>query len=202
VAIEPQELGQLLGEQVMVKSIRAAVRASGLALIGFGALSFASGAWACGDTALAHSASWQNVQGSGSLFHQADLPAVGIHSIVGMWSFRQTAGGQLVDFGFQQWHSDGTELLNSGGRAPATENFCMGTWTQSSPGHYHLNHLALSYDGSGTLNANVTIKEDVTLAATGMTYAGTFSIDVHDPNSNALLQHVAGQVTAQRILPN
>lgn len=186
----------------MNKSIRAAVRASGLALAGFGAMSFASGALACGGDLLPTSASWQSEEGSGSLFHEADLPSAGLHSIVGLWSFRQTAGSQLVDFGYQQWHSDGTELMNSGGRAPATENFCMGTWTQPSPGHYHLNHVALSYDTSGVLNAKVTIKEDVSVAASGMSYAGTFSIDVHNPTTNALLQHVAGQVTAQRILPN
>jgi hypothetical protein len=184
----------------MSKSLRATVRASGLALFGFGALSFASGAWACGGDALAHPASYQGGQAA-SLFHQADLPAVGIHSIVGMWSFRQTAGGNMVDFGFQQWHSDGTEFMNSGTRAPATQNYCMGVWSQRSPGHYHLNHLAISYDSSGVQNANVTITEDVALAATGMSYNGTFSIDVRDPSSNALLQHVAGQVTAQRILP-
>jgi len=186
----------------MNTSIRAAIRASGLALAGFGAMSFASGALACGGNVLPQSASWQSEQGSGSLFHQAGLIPVPLRSIVGMWSFRQTAGTQLVDFGYQQWHSDGTELMNSGGRAPATENFCMGTWKLTSPGHYHLNHLALSYDTSGALNAKVTIKEDVSLAATGMSYAGTFSIDVLNPTTDAVLQHVAGQVTAQRILPN
>ena len=185
----------------MSKSLHMVVRASALAFAGLAAMSVASGAMACGDNALTHAASFQSGQAA-SLFHQADLPAVGLHSIVGMWSFRQTAGGQLVDFGYQQWHSDGTELLNSGGRAPATENFCMGTWSQPSPGHYHLNHMALSYDTSGVLNAKVTIKEDVVLSATGMNFSGTFSIDVRDPNSNALLQHVAGQVTGERILPN
>jgi len=184
----------------MSKSIRTAVRASGLALLGFGVMSFASGASACGDNALTHAASYQGGQAAG-LFHQADLPSAGIHSIVGMWSFRQTAGGNLVDFGFQQWHSDGTEFMNSGGRAPATQNYCLGVWSQATPGHYHLNHLAISYDSSGNHNANVTITEDVALAATGMSYSGTFSIDVRDPTTNALLQHVAGQVTAQRILP-
>jgi hypothetical protein len=163
-------------------------------------MSIASGAMACGDSALEHAASYQTGQAA-SLFHQADLPAAGIHSIVGMWSFRQTIGGNLVDFGFQQWHSDGTEFMNSGGRAPATQNYCLGVYTQPTPGHYHLHHLAISYDSSGTHNANVTITEDVTLAATGMSYSGTFSIDVRDPTSNALLQHVAGQVTAQRVLP-
>lgn len=185
----------------MSKSIRMAVRVSAAALFGLGALSIASGAMACGDVVTAHPASWQT-EGTASLFHTAaDLPAAGNKSIVGMWSFKQTAGGALVDFGFQQWHSDGTEFMNSGGRAPATQNYCLGVWSQSSPGHYHLNHLAISYDNSGNHNANVTITEDVALAPGGMTYSGTFSIDVRDPSSNALLQHVAGQVTAERILP-
>jgi hypothetical protein len=186
----------------MVRSFRATVRASALAVCGLAAFTCASAAFAgCGDDSWNHPAGWQSGQSSGSLFRQADLPAEGIHSIVGMWSFKQTAGGNLVDFGFQQWHSDGTEFMNSGGRAPATQNYCLGVWRQSSPGHYHLNHLAISYDNSGVHNANVTITEDVVLALTGMTYSGTFSIDVRDPTTNAVLQHVAGQVTAQRVLP-
>jgi hypothetical protein len=190
------------GEQVMVKSIRATVRASALAACGLAAFTCATAAFAgCGDNSWKHPASFQSEATAGSLFRQADLPAAGIHSIVGMWSFKQTAGGNLVDFGFQQWHSDGTEFMNSGGRAPATQNYCLGVWRQTSPGHYHLNHMAISYDNSGVHNANVTITEDVVLALTGMTYSGTFSIDVRDPSSNALLQHVAGQVTAQRIQP-
>jgi hypothetical protein len=63
-------------------------------------------------------------------------------SIVGLWSFQfiskgNAAGtpsipdGAQVDFGYSQWHSDGTELLNSGSRAPATENFCMGVWQKT-----------------------------------------------------------------------
>jgi hypothetical protein len=36
--------------------------------------------------------------------------------------------GAVVDFGTQQWHSDGTEFLISGGRAPSTGDVCMGVW--------------------------------------------------------------------------
>ena len=63
----------------------------------------------------------------------------------------------------------------------------MGVWTQMGS-RYHLNHYALSYDSSGTLNARVNIKEDVTLSPNGMTFTGPFTIDVYDPNSNALLR--------------
>jgi hypothetical protein len=32
-----------------------------------------------------------------------------------------------IDWGFQQWHSDGTEITNSGGQLPATGNFSTGS---------------------------------------------------------------------------
>ena len=182
----------------MSKAIRASVRASAAILIGLGAVTYATSASAaCGDGVTLHPASYD--AGQSGLLHRADYE----HSIVGMWSFRMTAGGNPVDFGYQQWHSDGTELMNSGGRAPATENFCMGVWKQVAPARYHLNHFALSYDsGTGALNAKVNIKEDVTVDPSGTTYSGAFTLDVYNPTTNALLQHVAGQVTAQRVAAN
>jgi hypothetical protein len=126
----------------------------------------------------------------------------GERTMIGLWSFKFTANGNTVDFGYVQWHSDGTELMNSGGRAPATENFCMGVWRQTAPARFHLNHVALSYDTTGTLNARVVIKEDVTVDAGGQTFSGSFTLDVYDPKTNGLLQHIAGQATGQRILPN
>jgi hypothetical protein len=47
--------------------------------------------------------------------------------------------------GFSQWHSDGTEILNSS-RPPATSNFCLGVWEKTGPFAYKLNHFALSSD--------------------------------------------------------
>ena len=118
-----------------------------------------------------------------------------------MWSFKMAAQGGFTDFGYQQWHSDGTEFMNSGGRAPSTQNYCLGVWRQVAPSRYHLNHFALSYDTSGVLNARVNIKEDVTLDASGTMYSGPFTIDIYDPNGG-LLQHIGGQVTAQRVPAN
>ena len=186
----------------MRQSIRASISASAMALAGFGAMSFASSASACGDNVLPHAASWVNQQDKSALLHEAAVTNLGSRTIVGMWSFTMTPTAGPGDFGYQQWHSDGTELMNSGGRAPATENFCMGAWTQTGVGRYHLNHYALSYDSSGTLNAKAIIKEDVTVAAGGASYSGPFTIDVYDPNSNALLAHQSGQVTAQRVAAN
>ncbi len=177
--------------------MRVSMKAS---LLGFAALGLAAAAapsaWAgCGDAAV-HPASW-----SGSA---ADL-LVPVSSqqdpaIVGMWSIEMVAGGQRIDFGYQQWHSDGTEIMNSGGRAPSTENFCLGVWTQTAQHTFHLNHYALSYDSSGNLNAKINIKEDVTVRQR-QAFSGPFTIDVYDPNSGALLQHVAGQVNGVRV-PN
>ena len=186
----------------MSNTVRAYVRASAAIILGLGGIGYASTAYACGDEAVAQAAEWQDGQANG-LFHQAQLDPGNLHSIVGMWSFKMTSGGQTADFGYQQWHSDGTELMNSGGRSPASQNFCMGVWRQMAPSKYHLNHLALSYDPStGTLNARVNIKEDVTLDPTGMTYSGSFTIDVYDPSGTTAVAHQSGQVTAQRVRAN
>lgn len=186
----------------MSKAFRSYVSASAAILLGVGAASYASSASACSDSMMQHSASW-NGQGGG-LLHQADYDNEGNHSIVGLWSFRMTVGSQTADFGYQQWHSDGTELMNSGGRAPATENFCMGVWRQNGQGRYHLNHVALSYDpASGQINARVNIKEDVVLDPSGNAYSGTFSLDVYDPaGTTRVAPTTTGSITAQRIRAN
>ena len=57
-------------------------------------------------------------------------------SIVGLWQVtftsKGTSGipdGTVVDAGYATWHSDGTEIMNSG-RPPITGSFCMGVWKQ------------------------------------------------------------------------
>lgn len=185
----------------MSNRVRTSIKASAIAILGFAALSYGSGALACGIDAGAHPASWQD-QGSGnagSLLRQASYTDYVGQPIVGMWSFKMTVGTATVDFGYQQWHSDGTEIENTGGRAPATENFCLGVWHPTGLRRFHLSHYALSYDMSGTLNGKAIITEDVTVDATGMSFTGPITISFYDPNSNALTQQVKGQVTAQRI---
>ncbi|WP_176594117.1 hypothetical protein [Sphingobium sp. EM0848] len=176
--------------------MQCAFKASLVGLMALGTLVTVPVAWAgCGDIPGKQPASWNE----GSNAHMLERVDYGAASIVGMWAVKFTAGGNQVDFGYAQWHSDGTELMNSGGRAPATQNFCMGVWQQTGPRRYHLNHFALSYDVSGALNAKVNIKEDVTVDPNGATYSGPFTIDVYEPNTGALLQHLAGQVTGQRV---
>ena len=131
-------------------------------------------------------------------------------SIVGLWNVQFISQGNtshnppipdgaVIDWGFTQWHSDGTELLNSGGHAANTGNFCMGVWGQTGFLTYEVNHFALSYDAtSGTLLNVVNIREQATLSPSGDSYTGTFTLDVYDPNGSHV-DHLAGNITGTRI---
>lgn len=189
----------------MSKGFRAYIKASAAIIVGLGAITYASSAnAACGDNI--HSAAWlgeASAGGASALFHQASEDNPGNHGIVGMWSFKMAAPGGFSDYGYQQWHSDGTEFMNSGGRAPSTQNYCLGVWRQTGPSRYHLNHFALSYDTSGTPNARVNIKEDVALNPSRTSYSGTFTIDVYDPTGTTkVAPTISGQVTAERVPAN
>jgi hypothetical protein len=165
-------------------------------------VALAPAAWAgCGDSFVKQPALWQAPATSGEnpLLTRVDASD---GAIVGMWSVTFSTGGNMIDFGYAQWHSDGTEFFNSGGRAPSTQNYCLGVWARTGPSRFKLNHYALSYDPTGVLNAKVNIKEEVVVDPKGMNYAGPFTIDVYDPHSGALLQHVAGTVTGQRVTVN
>ena len=184
--------------------MRNPLRGSILGLAALGTLALAApAAWAgCGDGLGVAPASWETAPGARS---DALLMKVnnGAQSIVGLWNIQFFAGGSMIDFGYAEWHSDGTEIMNSGGRAPATENFCLGVWEQTGPFSYKLNHFALSYDAAtGALNARVNIREDVVVDQKGASFSGPFTIDVQDPNSGAVLQHVAGRVVGRRVTVN
>lgn len=124
--------------------------------------------------------------------------------IVGFWKVKfvsqGTSGvpdGAVIDNGFAQWHSDGTEIMNSS-RVPATGNFCLGVFEKSGPSSYDLNHYALSFDPAGNFVGPARIQEHVSLNRKADQYEGTFTIDQYDPSGNPLA-HITGQVTATRI---
>ncbi len=131
-------------------------------------------------------------------------------SIVGMWSIQflsmgnathnpSIPDGAMIDFGYNQWHSDGTEILNSGARSPAQENFCLGVWQKSGHATYLLNHFALNYDATtGMMIGRISIVENVTLSPGGTNYSGTFVYTVYDTKGNKT-DRLTGQVTAERI---
>ena len=124
--------------------------------------------------------------------------------IVGFWKVKFVAEGNagipdgaLIDNGFAQWHSDGTEIMNSS-KAPVTSSFCLGVFQKSGPSSYQLNHFALGFDASSNFIGPVQIQESVTVNRKADQYAGTFTIDQFDPMGNPL-GHVAGNVTATRV---
>jgi len=123
--------------------------------------------------------------------------------IVGFWRVnlvsKDNSGipdGTVLDAGYSQWHSDGTEILNSS-RAPETQSFCLGVWKKVKPFHYKLNHFAISWV-NGNLLGPANIREDVILSRDGNSFTGTFTIDQYDQAGNILV-HLVGQIHAKRI---
>ena len=125
--------------------------------------------------------------------------------ITGLWKFSFTAKGNAnipdgapIDAGYATWHADGTEIMNSG-RPPMTGSFCMGAWKQTGRRSFKLNHVALSWDPSGTTFVGpANIREAITVDSTGNHYSGTFTLTQYDTNGNVLVQ-ILGVISAQRV---
>jgi hypothetical protein len=104
-------------------------------------------------------------------------------SIVGFWQVDFVAkdntngipDGTPIDSAYVQWHSDGTEIMNSS-RDPRTQSFCLGVWKKTGPFSYTLKHRAMTWTSDGTPIGPATILENVTLARRGDTFTGTFVI--------------------------
>jgi hypothetical protein len=129
-----------------------------------------------------------------------------------MWKFTLTAEGNgpggppdgvPLDIGFTQWHSDGTEIINSG-RPPQDGSICLGVWEKTGKSKYRFNHFATGYDtanapsGIGNPTGPTHIVGDVMVSRDGKHYAGTFTLDAYD-TSNTLIAHLVGVITATRI---
>ncbi len=129
-------------------------------------------------------------------------------SMTGLWKFQfiskgntthnpSIPDGALIDFGFMQWHSDGTELINSGG-VPGG-GFCMGVWGQTGFLTYEINHFPIAFDPTTGKVANyINLREQDTLSPSGDSFAGTFTEDVYDAVGNHV-DHIAGTVSAERL---
>lgn len=131
----------------------------------------------------------------------------GDNSIVGFWKIQFLSKGNTgipdgtqLDFGYVQWHADGTEIMNSGAHAPITSNFCMGVWEKTGPSSYKLNHVALAWDSTGTVFIGpAQIREQVTVENGGNHYSGTIAITQFATDEKTVLGHVTGVVTADRV---
>jgi predicted small lipoprotein YifL len=129
-------------------------------------------------------------------------------SIVGMWKVQFISKGNtshnppipdgaLIDFGFMQWHSDGTEIQNSAG-VPGG-GFCLGTWVRTDFLGFELNHFPVAFDPTTGKVANyINLREQVTLAPDGTFYTGSFTENIYDPTGKQV-DHVAGTLSGERI---
>jgi hypothetical protein len=128
--------------------------------------------------------------------------------IVGLWKFVFVAKGNpagppdgtVLDTGYAAWHSDGTEITNSGGRPPPSQSFCMGVWKQVGHSTFKLNHVALSWSSDGTTFVGPgTIREVVTVDRSGNRFEGAFGVVQYDASEVNVLAHVVGTVTGTRV---
>jgi hypothetical protein len=129
-------------------------------------------------------------------------------SIVGLWKIQFISknnegipDGTVLDDGYATWHVDGTELMNSS-RPPITSSFCMGVWKKVGRSTFQLNHIALSWDPTGsTFVGPANIRETVTVTEHGNVYQGVFSITQYSIDGTTVLAKVGGTVKATRINP-
>lgn len=142
----------------------------------------------------------------GSLFPVGDFEGDG-PSIVGLWQFQMS--GFSVDWGTQAWHSDGTEIMFSGGQNPETGDVCQGVWRQVGPSTYTLNHIAMGWVAPGAgfgirVHFHVKVKLDPTgNSFTGTYTAGVFAVSPADPfDETTEVASGAGTVTATRVKPD
>ena len=196
--------GQTLGASRFTRSLAA----SAIAVLGAITLFSASANAACNSSRAARTAL---VLPQAQLFRA--LPAiqsesanktkdVGNASIVGLWHVKFVASnGDLYDEGFDQFHSDGTEILNDDGVPPAEGNVCLGVFKKVGLGTYRLKHPAFVWDGSGGLIGTLIISETITLDPGRNSYNGTFEFDFYDLAGN-LTDEVKGDLSGERITVN
>jgi hypothetical protein len=127
-------------------------------------------------------------------FHGAK--AAGPASIVGLWLVKFESGGQPWDEGFDQWQSDGTEILNDNAVPPAQQNLCLGVFEYTGS-TYKLKHPVWNWDANGNLIGSGILKETITLES-GNVYKGSFEYDTYDLNGN-LTGTTTGTLKGQRI---
>jgi hypothetical protein len=195
----------------------------GLALVAFGSAYDAH----AGCTSPDWSREPSNAPGLMSAVYHPSSDAFGLMTInladdviVGLWKFELLSkstpnntnpmpDGTLIDFGTAAWHSDGTELINSGIRNPADGDFCQGVWSRIDDSTFFLNHLALAWmNGSYVGPARIT--EHVTVGPHGDRYWGNFKIvqyvasitPGHEFDQDTAVATITGTVRATRIKAN
>ena len=136
--------------------------------------------------------------------HHDDGPSLGTgaHSIVGMWytEFLLGDGPDLYDQGFEQFHSDGTELMVDNAVPPSFGNVCVGVWEPDGPRTIKLRHVTWNWDDQGHKAGTFQLLVTLTVDQRGTAFKGTYVADSFDL-SGALIPdlHAEGKVHARRI---
>ena len=130
-------------------------------------------------------------------------PQIGVDpTIVGLWDVKFIFEGQIVDEGFDQYHSDGTEILNDI-VPPATGNVCLGVYIKTGPLSLKLRHPSWIYDPTNTIViGRATILEQVSVDRGGRSFRGTFTIQFRDLAGSELAPDFSGQLRGDRIAPD
>jgi hypothetical protein len=173
----------------------------------------------CGQPAtMGHPASWDVPSGPAQLTPAAfggNFRTVGeeVDPIVGMWHVIFTAEGNgsagppdktPIDNAMAVWHSDKTEIMNSG-RPAQDGDFCLGVWEALGQCKYKLNHFA--WGGNDTTNAPggigkplfaTHVAEEVVLSPDGKSFSGTFTLDAYDTSFNSA-GHIVGVIKGTRV---
>jgi hypothetical protein len=121
-------------------------------------------------------------------------------SIVGFWNVTLLLdGGDLFDQGFEQWHSDGTELLVDNAFPPSLGNVCVGVYKQTGPRTYKLRHMTWNWDLAGTNTGWFVLLMTITMDS-GNRFSGTFLTDSYDLGGAVIPSlHAEGTVQGSRI---
>lgn len=122
-------------------------------------------------------------------------------SIVGFWHVLFISGGQVFDEGFDQWHSDGLEVLNDNALpvpANGTGNVCLGVYKKTGPRTYKSKHPAWIFDATGTLVGTTVILETLIVDQRGNHYTGSFEWINYDLKGN-VTSDTKGDLKAERI---
>jgi hypothetical protein len=123
-------------------------------------------------------------------------------TIVGLWDVKFMSDNQLFDEGFDQYHSDGTEILNDI-PPPVSGNVCLGVWARTGPRSFKLKHPFWIFDAATntTVIGRGVVLENITLDRRGQSFKGTFTFEFRDLFGNPLsgFPDVSGNLTADRI---
>ncbi|MBV9912987.1 MAG: hypothetical protein JOZ93_10425 [Sinobacteraceae bacterium] len=114
----------------------------------------------------------------GALWQVSDRDRDDEPSIVGLWQFKFS--GFVVDWGTEAFHSDGTEIIFSGGQNPETGDVCQGVWRSVGHNTYTLNHIAMGWVAPGAgFGMRIHFHAILKLNSTGNSFSGNYKVAVY-----------------------